>query len=312
MADLAVVVPAYAEDEVIARCVSALTAAAARVDGAVDIVVVANRDIRDLAEARVLRPGRNLGFAGGVMLGVRSTDAPFVATVNDDCIVEPESLQALVAAATGPNVGSAAGVLVFADRPGVVNSAGISVDAHGVASERLVGRPVEAVTAGDVFGASGGFALYRREMLDAVGGLDESFFAYLEDADLAWRARMTGWRAVLAPSARATHAHSAVLGHASAQKHYLVGRNQIRMIAKNATRGQLVRHGPAIVAYATAYVLFAAVAHRTLAPLRGRIAGLREWRTYRRSSTQRPALLDPPAGLRAALARDRAYRAAAS
>src|SRR5204862_527470 len=83
-------------------------------------------------------------------------------------------------------------------------------------------------------GASAALALHRRAMLDAIGGLDASFFAYLEDADLAWRARMAGWRCVLAPRAIALHRHSPTLGHGSNAKHLLVGRNRVRMLAKNA------------------------------------------------------------------------------
>src|SRR5207249_365571 len=72
----------------------------------------------------------------------------------------------------------------------------------GEAASACETEPVE------VFGASAALALHRRAMLDAIGGLDASFFAYLEDADLAWRARMAGWRCVLAPRAIALHHHS--------------------------------------------------------------------------------------------------------
>ena len=116
--------------------------------------------------------------------------------------------------------------------------------------------------------------LYRREMLDSLGGLDRSFFAYLEDADLAWRARMAGWRCVLAPRAVALHRHSATLGHGSRAKHVLVGRNRVRMLAKNATARQLRRRLVGIVVYDLLYVAHEAVRGRTLAPLAGRLRGL--------------------------------------
>jgi GT2 family glycosyltransferase len=161
-----------------------------------------------------------------------------------------------------------------------------------------------------VFGASGGFALYRRAMLDAVGGFDASFFAYLEDADLAWRAQMGGWRSVYTPEARALHRHSTVLGHGSQAKHALVGRNRVRMLAKNATGPQLRRHGTAMIAYDLAYVTYAALRGGTLAPLKGRIDGVRTWRRYRAlgRGARRPVRFSAAGGLRAALRRDRAYR----
>jgi GT2 family glycosyltransferase len=146
-------------------------------------------------------------------------------------------------------------------------------------------------------------------MLDAIGDFDESFFAYLEDADLAWRARMCGWRSVYAPRAIVRHHHSSTLGHRSPQKYMLVGRNRVRMLAKNATVSQLIRRGLAIVAYDLVYVAYVALRARTLAPLQGRIAGLREWRKYRDAGrpTRRPIRMPRSPGLLAALRRDRAY-----
>ena len=263
--------------------------------------------------ATLVEPAENLGFAGGVVQGVAASTGDWIALVNDDCVLEPDALTALLdAGRTDDRIGSVAGLVLFSDRPHTINSAGLEVDTIGVASERLLGRPAaEAAESVEVFGACGAFALYRRSMLESVGGFDESFFAYLEDADLAWRARMAGWGAVFTPEARALHRHSSVLGHGSAEKHALVGRNRVRMIAKNATREQLRRHAAAMVAYDLAYVTYAAVQGRTLAPLRGRIRGLRDWRRYRElgRAARRPVAFAPGGGLRAALRRNRAYRA---
>jgi GT2 family glycosyltransferase len=163
-----------------------------------------------------------------------------------------------------------------------------------------------------VFGASATAALYRRAMLEAVGGFDESFFAYLEDADLAWRARMAGWRAVYTPRAVVLHHHSAVLGHRSDEKYFLVGRNRIRMLAKNAARSQLLTRGWAMALFDLAYVGYGIAKSRSLAPLRGRLVGLMEWPSYRAAGqTQRCHVqLAVSPGLRGALRRNRAYDSA--
>ena len=310
---ISVVVPAYSPADVVERSVSAL--AASRVEGNVEIVVVLNRELETpcLPEGvRALPFEGNAGFAGGVARGIASTTGEWIAVVNDDCLVDPESLQAMLdAGRADPRVGAVAGLLVFAARPDTVNSAGIVVDELGVASERLVGRGVsEATAAAEVFGGSGAFALYRRAMLAEVGGFDTTFFAYLEDADLAWRAQMAGWRCLFEPRARAVHTHSHSLGHASAAKHFLVGRNRVRMLAKNATGEQLRRRAVAILLYDVAYIVFAALRHRSLAPLHGRLIGLCEWRRYRRigAGARRRVVLAGPPGLLAAFRRDRAYR----
>jgi GT2 family glycosyltransferase len=144
-------------------------------------------------------------------------------------------------------------------------------------------------------------------MLDEIGGFDKSFFAYLEDADVAWRARMAGWRCVYAPSAVVYHHHSASLGHGSPAKHFLVGRNRVRMLAKNATPSHLARNGLGMAVYDLAYVAFACAKTRSTASLRGRAVGLRHWREDRDKVVRRPVELAHAFGIRRALDRHRAY-----
>ena len=301
---LSAIVVAFEKEELLQACLSSVEAALARVEGETELILVVNE------------PSANRGFAGGVAVGLDGARGEWIALVNDDCILQPAALAELLAATDGrPEVGSVAAQVRFAGDEGTINSAGIEVDELGVARERRLGEPVAAVDAEvvEVFGASATLALYRRAMLDAVGGLDVSFFAYLEDADLAWRARMAGWTCVLAPRAVGVHRHSATLGHGSPAKHLLVGRNRIRMLAKNASRRRLRRRLPAIVAYDLLYVAHAAVADRTLAPLVGRLQGVGDWRAYRRAgrAQRREIELSPAPGVRAARRRRRVYRTAA-
>ena len=102
---------------------------------------------------------------------------------------------------------------------------------------------------------------------------------------------MAGWSALYVPASVAYHHGSATAGEASPAKYFLVGRNRMRLLAKNAPAGQLARWGWAMALYDVAYVLFVAATDRTLAPLRGRLAGLREWRRYRRAgaAARRPS-----------------------
>ena len=301
---LSAIVVAFEKEELLAGCLDSVEAALARVEGETELIVVVNDR------------GTNLGFAGGVARGLAGARGDWIALVNDDCTVEPDALTELLAAAEGrPDVGSVAAQVRFAGDGGRINSAGLEIDELGVARERRLGEPVAAVEGEpvEVFGASATLALYRRAMLDEVGGFDASFFAYLEDADLAWRARMAGWRCVIAPRAIGVHRHSATLGHGSKAKHLRVGRNRVRMLAKNASTRQLRRKLPAIVGYDLLYITHAAFADRTLAPLVGRLQGIGDWRAYRRAgrSQRREIELSPSPGVRAARRRTRVYRTAA-
>ncbi len=232
------------------------------------------------APVRILASKRNLGFAAGNNLAIRESCAPFVATLNNDAWPEPGWLAALVAAAeSDPSIGSCAAQLVFASRPAVVNSAGIALDRAGIAWDREVGaarhRPGPAT---EVFGASAGAALYRRAMLDDVGLFAESFFMYLEDVDLAWRARLRRWKCVYEPAAVVRHLHSASAGEGSPFKLWHLGRNKLAVLARCLPSRPLLRYGSAIIGYDLAATLWALLAYRDRSGLLGRWAALRRWR----------------------------------
>jgi GT2 family glycosyltransferase/glycosyltransferase involved in cell wall biosynthesis len=276
-------------------------------DGSVDLVR------ERFPEVKLVSLERNEGFAGGVSRGIAASKGEWIAVFNNDTTIEADAIAVMLdAGRLHPQVGSVAAQMRFADRRGVLNSAGLELDRLGIAADRLVGTRIDELHESDpyeVFGATGGGALFRHRMLEQVGGFDESFFAFFEDADLAWRAQAHGWRAVYAPRAVVYHHHSATAQHGSPAKLYLVGRNRVRTLAKNASNGMLVLNGPWMLAYDAAYVLYASVSGRTLAPLKGRLDGLREWRAYRRAGEphRRPLSLRRPLGFRRALRRHRGY-----
>jgi len=315
---ISVIVVAYRRRGALAECLDSCLRARDAVPGDTEIIVVDNGDLAPLVRerwpsVRLLEPGRNLGFAGAVQRALEVARGEWVALVNDDARLEPDALARLLAAGErDARIGSVAAQVRFDSDSSLINSAGINVDSLGIATERLAGRPlVEAEHAQEVFGACGCVALYRAEMLRAIGGFEERFFAYLEDVDVAWRARAAGWTAVYEPLAIAYHRGSASSGEGSDIKYFLVGRNRVRVLARNATTWQLVRAFPAIVLYDLAYVAFVLVSDRTLAPLRGRVAGLREWSSTRnetRGRRRRIELSSPLYGWLGALRQHAAYR----
>jgi len=224
--------------------------------------------------ARLIVNEQNRGFAAANNQAIRASDMPFVATLNNDTRPEPDWLGALVAALeANPEVGSCASKMLFADRPGVINSAGIAIDRAGIAWDRLGGQPDEPGEAmpQKVFGACAGAALYRRTMLNEIGLFDEDFFAYLEDVDLAWRAQAAGWRALYVPTARVAHHHSGTAVEGSPFKSRLLGRNKVWLIAKNYPWPHWL--WPAVMAYDVGAVL-AALLRGDVNPAVGRWWGL--------------------------------------
>jgi GT2 family glycosyltransferase len=314
------IVVSYKRPDILEPCLSSLRAALEASGEPAELVIVDNASgdgsvevaARLAPDATLVELPSNVGFAAGAAEGIRRSSGEWVLLVNTDVVTQRDAVRQLLAAGrASQGVGSVAAQMRFAGaRAGIINSAGIGIDRLGIAFDRLLGQPVEVSETEpvEVFGACCGAALLRRAMLEDAGGLDETFFFGLDDADLAWRAQMRGWRCVYAPAAVVHHEHSATARHGSSLKYFHVGLNRVRMLAKNADGRQLRRYGPAIVGYDLMYVVFAALTDRTLAPLRGRMQGLREWRTYRRAgAARRPVELAPTRGLRAALARRAAW-----
>lgn len=280
--EVSIVIPTMRGRARLPSCIDALRAQTFR---DFEIVVIDNASadgsrewLAEQGDVRVIRNERNVGFAAACNQGIRASGAPFVALLNDDVRAEPGWLHALLAA-MAPGVGAVASLMLFAAQPEIVQCAGICLDRAAIAWERLAGSSaVEASKSCEVFGASGGACLYRRAMLDEIGLLDEEFFAYQEDVDLAWRAQCAGWRCRYAPGARVLHDVSATSGAGSPFKHRLQGRNKIWMILKNAP----LRDWPVIAFYDCAAVAYAGLVRGEWAHLRGRMEALRRARVMTR------------------------------
>lgn len=227
---------------------------------------------------RLLELGRNTGFAGGVSAGLRAARGGLLLLLNNDAFVEPGCLALLLEAlAARPDVGAVGAVLTFAHRPDLVASAGVSLRRDGVAYDLWPGRAVAELPGGpvEIVGPSGAAALYRRALLEDVGLFEPAFFAYLEDVDLALRARLRGWRSLLVPAARARHVYSATGGQGSPFKQRLLARNRVYVLARCLPGALLRRWLPAILAYDLLAVGYGLL-WRQPAVWRGRLEALRE------------------------------------
>ncbi len=169
----------------------------------------------------VVRETRNTGFAAAANRGIRSARTPWVLLLNPDCAPSSDMVGRLFEAlSTCPDpdrVGSLTPRLVRADGPDltatpVLDAAGMMVTASGRHFDRGAGTPDPGAAGRPawVFGGTGAAALYRRVALDDVAYPEseffaETFFAYREDAELAWRLQLRGWRCLYVPAASASH-----------------------------------------------------------------------------------------------------------
>ena len=213
-AGVSVVVPNWNGLDFLADCVESLLAQSfpARVivvdngsiDGSVEFVC------QRYPQVELIRHAENKGFAGGVNAGIRKAMADgdrYVALFNNDAVADKDWLANLVDELDAhPDAGIATSKFVSMD-DGHFDSTGDMYTTWGIPFPRGRDEPIDHRfdDAVEVFGGSGGASLYRVAMLAEIGLFDEDFFAYYEDVDLSFRARLAGWRVRYVPAAVAHH-----------------------------------------------------------------------------------------------------------
>ena len=208
-------------------------------------------------EVRVFIQKENLGFAEGSNAGIREAHGEFILTLNNDTVVSPDFISELVKPMVNdPSVGMCASKMVFPD--GRINSTAICISRSGAAWDRGGGESDHGQydSAEEVFGPCAGAALYRRSMLDEIGLFDEDFFLFMEDVDLAFRARLSGWKCWYVPTARVVHIHGGTAGFRSDISVYYGNRNLLWYVVKNFPLRTLILSSPWIITRNCADVLY--------------------------------------------------------
>jgi N-acetylglucosaminyl-diphospho-decaprenol L-rhamnosyltransferase len=236
-------------------------------DFEVDVVVIDNgsaaRERLGHLQVEVVETGHNLGFAGGMNVGIRRAlerDADAVALLNDDVMVEMNWLPPLVdELLSQSDVGSAQPTLLHdrvTDRDAessvsevgaaepVVNSAGVVIDRFGAGSDRLRDAPERDVQVDpiDIDAFTGGAVVLHRNFFENVGLFDERFFLYYEDVELSRRGRRAGWRHRHVPASRVWHAGSATTAQLGSDVRRLQERNRLWSSAMHGSAGEIF-HG---------------------------------------------------------------------
>src|SRR5579872_2661481 len=217
----------------------------ASTDGTVDIL----EQFDD--RCQIVYNNENIGFAAAQNQAIRLSTGDWVLTLNPDVLLLPNFIQSLVdAGQIEPRVGTVCGKLLtilasfdLPDKP-LVDSTGI----YFTPMLRHLDRGSQEVDNGHylkheyVFGATAAAALYRRQMIDDISigeeFFDPDFFVYREDADVAWRAQLLGWKCIYTPHARGYHVRKVLPGNRRAlppviNMHSV--KNRFLMRAKNMT-----------------------------------------------------------------------------
>jgi len=250
---ISVVVLNYNGRRYLKRCISSLSAQSY---GDFEVIVVDNGSTDGSVEyleahfprVKIVRNETNLGFAGGINAGIEHAKGKYILTLNNDTQADTNFVERLAEAMdSDKSVGMCASKMLFPD--GRINSTGICLSRSGAAWDRGMFEDDEGQyeELEEVFGPCAGAALYRKEMLDEIGLFDEDFFLYMEDVDLAFRARLAGWRCVYVPGAVVYHFHGGTAGFGSDLAVYYGNRNIVWYTLKNFPTRILITSIPWIV-----------------------------------------------------------------
>lgn len=215
-------------------------------DGSPDLVA------RAFPQFRLLCLSENVGFAAGTNRGVAATTSPLVALLNNDARAEEGWLENLSLAQTAnPRFSMFASRVLLEGSGGLLDTAGDGYTVAGFSFKRGWREPLDEpfLRQAEVFSPSGCAALYTRGLWTAVGGFDERYFAFGEDVDLAFRARLLGHRCLYVPEAVVHHLYRASARRVPSLAIRLASRNEIATVVKDMPTRSLWRYLPHLLTY---------------------------------------------------------------
>ena len=261
---VSIVVPNYNGIAFMETCLRALLADAPEAE----ILVVDNGSAdgsRELVEAKfpevtVLALDKNYGFCRAVNEGLKAAKAPYVILLNNDTEVLPGFTGSLMRALEADTrIFSAAAKMIQMYQPDKIDDAGNLYCAFGWAFARGKDKPVERYEEpDDIFAGCGGAVAYRKSVLEEIGYFDEAHFAYLEDIDIGYRAKIAGYRNVYVPAAKVYHVGSGTSGSRHNEfKVSLSSRNSVYLVYKNMPFLQILLNLPfLLVGFGIKYLFF--------------------------------------------------------
>lgn len=189
----------------------------------------------------------NFGFCGAVNAGIRAAKAPYVLLLNNDTEVKEDFVEEMLAAIRRHKNAFSCGarMVQYHDRDRL-DDVGNYYCALGWSFARGRGKDIHAYETEDkIFSACAGAAIYRKKIIEKIGYFDEEHFAYLEDTDIGYRARIYGYENWYAPKAIVYHVGSGTSGSRYNQfKTRYSSRNNIYLIYKNMPLLQIILNLP--------------------------------------------------------------------
>ena len=204
----------------------------------------------DILDMEIIALAENTGFCGAVNIGIKHTKTPYFILLNNDTEAEPRFVEALLSGIKqSDRIFSCGAMMIDYHDHALIDNAGDYYTALGWAVARGKGKQIAGhETEKKVFSACGGAVIYRTDVANKIGEFDENHFAYLEDVDMGYRAKIYGYQNRYTPDARVYHVGSATTGtRYNEKKVFLAARNSMYLIYKNMPLLQWILNLPFIL-----------------------------------------------------------------
>lgn len=257
-----------------------------------DIIVIDNNSTDGVIEiikskfpdVKLIELKKNLGFIAYNEI-IKELDYRYIVLLNNDIVVEKNWLTELMKYIDQKDVAAVNPKIKFFDKPDYINAAGGVCDIFGFGFNRGNGELDQGQydKVEEVFYGIGAALLIKKDVWTEIGGFDERYFAYAEDLDWCWRARLAGYKIVYVPTSQIFHKWQLSNGH-STNTFYYIERNQISNFIKNYSNISLVKFLPLLCLIKIMRILFLLVIFRNFELSGCTIKGI-WWNTYNIKST---------------------------
>nr|WP_302598871.1 glycosyltransferase family 2 protein [uncultured Cellulosilyticum sp.] len=249
--DITIVIPNYNGEKYLRTCLESIYNQGY---SNYEIIIIDNNStdsdykwLKDYGEIRFKRLDKNYGFSRAVNEGIKAAQGKYVLLLNNDTQLCPEFLSIMyIAMEKDDKIFSVSSKMIQYHNKELIDDAGDGYTLLGWAYKRGDGKSINQYERQErIFSTCAGAALYRRDAFEEIGYFDESFFAYMEDVDISYRANIYGYKNIYLPAAKVYHIGSATSGSKYNDfKVKLAARNNLYVPYKNMPMIQLLINLP--------------------------------------------------------------------
>jgi GT2 family glycosyltransferase len=239
--NVSIVIPNYNGEKYLKVCLNSLSR---QTINSYEIIIVDNASMdnsfglieKEYSDVKLIKMNKNTGFSKAVNIGIKASKGKYVVLLNNDTEVEPDWLSNLVRCIEADEkIFSVSSKMIRYNEKDKIDDAGDNYTILGWAYKRGDGFSVSKYNRpGEVFSSCAGAAIYRKSVFDEIGYFDDNFFAYMEDVDISYRARIQGYKNLYCDKAEVYHIGSATSGSKyNSFKVRLAARNNNYVLLKN-------------------------------------------------------------------------------